>query len=62
MTGEDLKAMRADLTAAIGPLAAANVFFAWERAIAERMAREARAAQTASATAQNTTSCGEGGA
>jgi hypothetical protein len=40
MTSEDLRAMRADLTAAIGPLAAANVFFAWERAIAERMERE----------------------
>jgi hypothetical protein len=40
MTSEDLRAMRTDLTAAIGPLAAANVFFAWERAIAERMERE----------------------
>ena len=56
MTSEDLKAMRADLTAAMGPLAAANVFFAWERAIAERMAREA---QTSSETAQNTMSGGE---
>lgn len=59
MTGEDLKVMRADLTAAIGPLAAANVFFAWERAIAERMAREA---QTRSETAENATSCDGGGA
>jgi hypothetical protein len=40
MTNEDLRAMRADLTAAIGPLAAANVFFAWAEAIAERMERE----------------------
>lgn len=56
MTGEDLKAMRADLTAAIGPLAAANVFFAWERAIAERMAREA---QTHGETAQNAMSGSE---
>jgi hypothetical protein len=46
--------MRVDLTAALGPLAAAQIFFAWERAIAERMARDAR---TASETAQNTTSC-----
>ena len=57
MTGEDLKAMRADLTAAIGPLAAANVFFAWERAIAERMERDAR---TADETAQNAMSGSEG--
>lgn len=42
MTNEDLKAMRADLTAAIGPMAAANVFFAWAEAIAARMEREAR--------------------
>lgn len=40
MTSEDLKAMRADLTAAIGPLAAANVFFAWADEIAKRMERE----------------------
>jgi hypothetical protein len=69
MTGEDLKAMRADLTAAIGPLAAANVFFAWERAIAERMAREASVrkteapfshnAETPVEPAQNTMSGGE---
>lgn len=56
MTSEDLKAMRADLTAAMGPLAAANVFFAWERAIAERMERDA---QTANGTAQNAMSGGE---
>jgi hypothetical protein len=56
MTSEDLKAMRADLTAAIGPLAAANVFFAWERAIAERMEREAA---SPSETAQNAMSGGE---
>jgi hypothetical protein len=59
VTSEDLKAMRADLTAAMGPLAAANVFFAWERAIAERMAREA---QTASKTAPNAMSGDGGGA
>lgn len=46
MTSEDLRAMRADLTAAIGPLAAANVFFAWAEAIAERMDREAKARES----------------
>lgn len=56
MTSEDLKAMRADLTAAMGPLAAANVFFEWERAIAERMDREA---QTRRETDENTMSGGE---
>jgi hypothetical protein len=40
MTSEDLKAMRADLTAALGPMAAANVFFAWAEAIRVRMERE----------------------
>jgi hypothetical protein len=56
MTSEDLKAMRADLTAAMGPLAAANVFLAWERAIAERMDREAK---TRSETEQNAMSGSE---
>jgi hypothetical protein len=42
MTSEDLRAMRTDLTAAIGPLAAANVFFAWAEAIRVRMEREAK--------------------
>jgi hypothetical protein len=40
MTSEDLRAMRTDLTAAIGPMAAANVFFAWAEAIRVRMERE----------------------
>jgi len=53
MTSEDLRAMRADLTAAIGPMAAANVFFAWAEGIRVRMEREA---QTASEAAQNTMS------
>jgi len=56
MTSEDLRAMRTDLTAAIGPLAAANVFFAWAEAIRVRMEREA---QTHGEAAQNTMSCPE---
>jgi hypothetical protein len=46
MTSEDLRAMRADLTAALGPMAAANVFFAWADAIAQRMEREAMARES----------------
>lgn len=40
MTSEDLRAMRADLTAALGPAVAGAIFLAWADAIARRMERE----------------------
>lgn len=52
MTSEDLRAMRADLTAALGPMAAANVFFAWAEAIRVRMERDARARESQPAGAE----------
>jgi hypothetical protein len=52
MTNEDLRAMRTDLTAAIGPMAAANVFFAWADEIAKRMEREAKMRESQPAEAE----------